>query len=514
VVKVYLAQRPGLWVDEIFSLAMATGHSIEHPASAANASLVDYVQSVEAQPPAHWRSFAEHRVPPAGATEVVRAVFLSDTSPPLYYLLLSRWTRVAGTSDAALRLFSTLAAVACLPLLWQVGRMVVGRKAALVACLLFAWVPVGSYYSAEGRMYALTWFLGLALAWSSLAAHRDGYSAVRMGLWVLAAASALLTHYFLAFVWGALIAWLLVAPGRSPRAATALAAGLSLLLIAPWYLHIPESMANWRVTAGWLDTPLMTQQALLAPLKLVWSMATPCGAWNPSCTGTWMVAVPFGIAALINLLSKPLKLNRFQGPGLLPWFWLVASILGVIVFDLIQGTQTSLYPRYALPGLPAAALVGGLLFSRLPRGVAALLLSPILAFWLRSNWAMVREPARPWQPFAEIAAHLDQRTTSRDVVIVRSVPSGVIGIARYMDGDTPIVSWVESLRTTDAAEDLERLKAGACHIAMVRIHDSMQGEDPAEPWLLENTSLLAEDWVRNSRLLFFRGGRSDCPDLN
>ena len=27
-----LALRPGLWADEIFSLAMATGHSLEHPA--------------------------------------------------------------------------------------------------------------------------------------------------------------------------------------------------------------------------------------------------------------------------------------------------------------------------------------------------------------------------------------------------------------------------------------------------------------------------------------------------
>lgn len=516
VTKVYLSQRPGLWVDEIFSLSMATGHSLEHPASVAIASSGDYVQPTEALPPAHWRAFAEHRSPPAGAAEVVRAVFLSDTSPPLYYVLLSWWTRMSGTSDAALRLFSTLAAVASLPLLLQVGRMVGGRQAALVACLLFAWVPVGSYYSAEGRMYALTWFLGLALAWSSLAVYRGGSSAVRMAPWVLAAAAALLTHYFLAFVWCALIAWLLAVPGRSSRAATLVAAGLSLLLVAPWYLHIPESMANWRVTAGWLDTPLTTQQALLAPLKLAWSMAKPAGTWDPSSPGMWMVAIPVGIAALIALLRGPMRMTLFQGPGLLPWFWLGASILGVIVFDLAQGTQASLYPRYTLPGLPAAALVGGLLFARLPRGAAVLLLAPILTVWLGSNWAMVREPARAWQPFPEIAEQLDRGTTSRDVVIVRSIPSGVIGIARYMRGDTPIISWVESLRATDAVADLKRVVPATCRIAMIRIHDAMQGDDPAEPWLIENTILLAEDWGSDYyfRVLFFRGERGDCLDLD
>jgi len=31
-----LVARQGLWVDEVFSLAIATGHSIEHPAKIAN----------------------------------------------------------------------------------------------------------------------------------------------------------------------------------------------------------------------------------------------------------------------------------------------------------------------------------------------------------------------------------------------------------------------------------------------------------------------------------------------
>ena len=31
-----VAERSSLWVDEIFSLAMATGHSLEHPAAAAD----------------------------------------------------------------------------------------------------------------------------------------------------------------------------------------------------------------------------------------------------------------------------------------------------------------------------------------------------------------------------------------------------------------------------------------------------------------------------------------------
>ena len=34
--RVEMSLRPGLWGDEIFSLAMATGHSLEHPAAEAD----------------------------------------------------------------------------------------------------------------------------------------------------------------------------------------------------------------------------------------------------------------------------------------------------------------------------------------------------------------------------------------------------------------------------------------------------------------------------------------------
>ena len=107
-VRLASALRPGLWGDEVFSLAMATGHSLEHPAASAQPSLGDFVEPRQAQFPQVFQRYAEHDDPPAGAGRVIRAVLLSDTSPPLYYLLLNGWTRLFGTGDAALRLFSVL----------------------------------------------------------------------------------------------------------------------------------------------------------------------------------------------------------------------------------------------------------------------------------------------------------------------------------------------------------------------------------------------------------------------
>ena len=39
-----LQERHCLWVDELFSLAIATGHSLEHPAAAAKPALGDFVE--------------------------------------------------------------------------------------------------------------------------------------------------------------------------------------------------------------------------------------------------------------------------------------------------------------------------------------------------------------------------------------------------------------------------------------------------------------------------------------
>ena len=88
--RVFAATRPGLWADEIFSLAMATGHSLEQPAAEANPSLGDFVQPPEARPAGWFRRYAEPDRPAAGAGRVVRAVLLSDTALLPAYCLIVR----------------------------------------------------------------------------------------------------------------------------------------------------------------------------------------------------------------------------------------------------------------------------------------------------------------------------------------------------------------------------------------------------------------------------------------
>jgi hypothetical protein len=199
VLQVVVAGRSGLWADEVFSLALATGHSLEHAAAVADPRHGDFVEPNHPVPAAEFSRYLKHESPPANPARVVRAVLLSDTNPPLYYLLLYGWTIVLGTSDIALRLFSIVCALACLPLLAAIAR----RTGADVfsSCVLFAFSPLGIYYSTEGRMYSLLWLCVLATTWASLILQQRSEGIAIYTVWIAASVAGFLTHYFFVFPW-------------------------------------------------------------------------------------------------------------------------------------------------------------------------------------------------------------------------------------------------------------------------------------------------------------------------
>src|SRR4026209_318054 len=266
--RLALLDRQGLWADEVFSLAIATGHSLEHPAAEADPAQGDYVEASTPLPASDFRRYLEHEDPPAGFRRVVRAVRVSDTSPPLYYLMLNRWTRWAGASDAALRLFSALWALASIPVLCVIARRVGGEAAAFLAAGLFAVCPLGLYYSVEGRMYSLLVFLAVSMVALTLALRTEDARPWLVGPSAAVSAAALLTHYFACFVWVACLPCLAVTPGRIRRSWLAGGAVATALLVLPWYAVVPETLGRWRVTGDWPYSPGSPRRALSSPLSL------------------------------------------------------------------------------------------------------------------------------------------------------------------------------------------------------------------------------------------------------
>ena len=365
LLRIPLALQEGLWADEIFSLAMATGHSLEHPAAEADPKRGDFIEPKGAQSASSFREYLQHETPPAGVQRVIRAVSLSDTSPPLYYLILNLWTRIAGTSDASLRSLSTFFALACFPLFWYVGRAIGGKPMAWSACVLFTFSPIALYYAGEGRMYSLLWFLGLLLAWLTLQLHRRGSSLSLMFMWCLVSTGGLLTHYFFAFVCVAFSFWLWLHPGKLPRSSLMGMCILVGLLIMPWYLQIPESLSRWRVTGGWLNYPLTWKQVLTAPLLLPYGLLSGKGIWGGLRVAGWFAVGVFTVLLVLALRKRRWRL--FMGHGQVLWLWGLAAIGGPILFDLVLMTKSSTILRYVLHRSTGGSVIGRALHRASPR---------------------------------------------------------------------------------------------------------------------------------------------------
>lgn len=495
ILRIAMAGQSGIWVDEIFSLALATGHSLEQPADMAQPALGDFVESDHAVSLDQFRRYLKHDDPPAGPGRVLRAVLLSDTSPPLYYLLLWGWTLLFGTGDLALRSFSIACSLACLPLLASVGRRVGGAGTAVASCTLFAFSPPCVFYSTEGRMYSLLWLCVLALLWASIALHRKGGGVGLSALWVAASGAGFLTHYFFVFPWLAIVGLLVLRPGRLSRLRLVECLLATGVLILPWYIRLPESLAGWRVTMNWLKWEPAGFNRLAAVRELALQFFRATGPRSMK-----IALLVFGIAGV--LLLWRMRRRAFAWRRLLLWLAFAAACMGPLVFDLIQHTYTVAARRYAMAALPPAYLLAGLGFATLRLPVRSILLVLALIAWKPELLSMYRDRT-PWTAIRKVARAASEGTGPSDLILVHSIPSGALGVARYATGSAAIAPWVGQLGKRRVPESIEQLARGRKRILFVSVHE-VGAEAPEEQWLRVHAIVARDVQLPYGRFVEFR----------
>ncbi len=194
-----------------------------------------------------------------------------DIQPPLYYYVVAGWTTAAGRSEWALRFPSVAWGVLTVVLAWALARrLLASRAAALLAALLAAASPLHVYYAQEARMYTQLTCLGMLSGYAVVRAFTAGRLGWRWwGVFAVAAAAALYTHYFAAFLLLAyalcVLAALVVAAvcGRRNMVRQAVAALLSgltvVLLYLPW---LPAMLTRYRVDRSYWHGALKLGEAL------------------------------------------------------------------------------------------------------------------------------------------------------------------------------------------------------------------------------------------------------------
>ncbi len=480
-----LVRLHALWVDEVFSLAVATGHSVEHAAALARPEEGDFVEGSEARPARDFAAYSQHATPAAPVGRVARAVFLSDTNPPGYYLLLHGWTRLWGVSDTDLRSFSVFWSLACIPLIGWLARRCGAWRAALPAMLLWCAAPAFLYYGSEGRMYSLVWFWLLVGAAATLKLDRARDHAGWWAVWVLASAGGLLTHYFFFFPWCGLTAYLAWRRRRGGLVALLLAGTLVVGLIAPWYRHLPRSLANWRVTQEWLnwEPSGFSRPGEIAGLATQYLSGAGRGVWWPHPFAESVALVAFLL--VLGAAALRWRGRLFADRRLLLWGWFAAGCLGPVVFDVARHTYTVAVARYAITALPAVCLLGGVALGRLAPRVRLALLACIVGAWSFSVRDFFVDEDRNDQNYWRLGWMLDAETTAEDLVLVHSIPTGVIGVARYTRTSAPMAAWVGQLGTRTVPESIQHLVAGRRRVWFIHVHP-VGAPAPEEAWLREH----------------------------
>ena len=233
--------------------------------------------------------------------------------------------------------------------------------------------PISLYYSVEGRMYAMVWCLSAATAWLTIRLHERGETGTAV-LWAAVSAAGLLTHYFYIFVWAACASWLAVRPGRCSRGLLVAAIAVVMAAVAPWYRLVPASLAQWRITEHWLVGRPEPMRLLTAPFLLGWGYLSGRGVWG-GLKGADVIAAAVVLGAAVAWVRRD-RLAIAGGPRGLLWLCVIAACTGPVAFDLLRGTSTSLFSRYALAGLPAGLLLTALALGAAPArlGLAGLAL--------------------------------------------------------------------------------------------------------------------------------------------
>ncbi|MHB8491283.1 MAG: glycosyltransferase family 39 protein [Solirubrobacteraceae bacterium] len=343
-----------------------------------------------------------------GLGHVLTAVPRTESTPPLYYILLWLWSRAFGLSEFGLRSFSALCGTLAIPVMWAVGRRMASARVGTIAALLTAVNPLLFWYSQEARAYQLMLVLSaaslLALVWAI-----ERPTNRRVLAWGVIAAAALCSHYFAALVIVPEALWLLDRLRRVGR----LSAGRAVLglgppaimgaALLPLLIHQNDGRASWLVTQGGSLPHRLIQVA----------KEDMIGQGQPAKALLTAIAALVVALALARLLSR--SEHRERERALLP-LWVGAG--GVLVAVLVSALATDyLNARNLLSTWPALAMVVaiGLGAERARRvGLVGTTVLTLLGLVCIAN--VVRDPRFQRDDWRDAAHALDAAASTRAVV--------------------------------------------------------------------------------------------------
>jgi mannosyltransferase len=313
------------------------------------------------------------RVIPGSFGEMLHKIRVSESNPPLYYVLAWAWSKAFGLEEVGLRSLSALVGALTVPVSYLVGRQLDGRRCGLILAAIVAVNPMLIWYSQEARSYALM-VLFVALSFYFFLRARESGRGRDLALWALSSALALGSHYFAVFPVAIEGAWLLVAQRRRlrvvlPALGGVLATGLALLpLIAAqiqpkhigWIEDSPMSLRLWETGVSFLAGE--TGHVIAEPPREGYAL---------------IPAIAVGVALALLVLRGNARQRRGAVVALVVG-------LGVVALALLAAAVGKDYviERNLLPALVPLAAVVALGFAAASPRLSVALVAGLCAYWL------------------------------------------------------------------------------------------------------------------------------------
>jgi len=324
------------------------------------------------------------RVLPGNFDDMLHSVKVSESNPPLYYVLAWGWSKAFGTGEVGLRSLSALFGAATVPIGYLVGRQLASRRAGLVLAALIAVNPMLIWYSQEARSYALLVFFG-ALSIYFFARALDTARGRDLALWALASALALCSHYFAVFPVAIEALWLLVALRARWRVVLPALAGVAATGLA--LLPLANSQTN-PTHIGWIENSPLLERLWETAVSFLVGETGHVIAEAPRERYALVPIILIGLALALVALRGERRERRGAALG-------SALGLGVVALTAVAalGGKDYVVERNLLPALvPLLAVVAIGFAAAGARRVGLLLAVALCAYWLAFDVHVTQTP--------------------------------------------------------------------------------------------------------------------------
>jgi 4-amino-4-deoxy-L-arabinose transferase-like glycosyltransferase len=358
-----------------------------------------FVRAVSLNAQSLWRDEVDAlRFATASWSEMLDNFTRPGWNGPLFYLLLRSWIGLAGTSEYAMRFLPLLLGVLCVPLTYQLGRLLLGSWVGIASALLTATSPYLVWYSQEVKMYSLV----LALALLAIYSLRRALEGGRWTWWLTQIAATSLAFY------SHILAALLIP--------------VQVLLSLAWWSQLRKRWRGALISLGCLTLPYLPLAAWQAPLalkaretgfypySLQEMVVILLNGWSTGITGwgkPWATALMGLLAAsgLVSSAASPAQPTDAEGAAqttpvtthLVMPIWLAVPLLCVWLISLRQPLFTDRYLIWTAPAFYLLVALSLRFFATAKhwiRWIIVPLLGVTLAFNMGNLWRQASIPIK------------------------------------------------------------------------------------------------------------------------